>query len=150
MILLFLAGTLSPTQANRLGFGIVLFDPTGLSVKYFIKKKLAVDGILGWNLSGGSDLWLFSDLLFQHFKIETGPRNSLNIYYGPGISIRLGSNPNMGARLIVGLEYFIPQTPLELFLELGPQIDLIPNTKADFTLGLGMRFFLNWKIKRVN
>jgi hypothetical protein len=55
--------------------------------------------------------------------------------------VQLSDNPAFGARIPLGLSFFIPDTQLELFLEIGPALLLIPETDFDFTGGIGARYY---------
>jgi hypothetical protein len=46
-----------------------------------------------------------------------------------------------GLRGVIGLNYLIRKTPLDLFLELAPLVVLTPNSASGVDLGFGARVF---------
>jgi len=45
----------SYTGEKRLGVGVIVGEPTGASVKYWLNDTLAVDGAAGWSLHDHTD-----------------------------------------------------------------------------------------------
>ena len=52
-------------------------------------------------------------------------------------------DPRLGLRIPLGLSYLISNSPLELFGELAPVLDLTPDTTFRVNGGLGLRYWLN-------
>ena len=72
----------SETYAGKLGVGIVIGEPTGGSIKYWLNDTLAVDGAVGWSSHDNTDLYAHSDLLWHNFDLFPVARGRLPVYIG--------------------------------------------------------------------
>jgi hypothetical protein len=68
-------------------------------------------------------------------------KGKLPLYFGIGFRIRIGDEDRIGIRIPVGICYLFEQSPLDIFLELGPVLDLTPATKLRVTSSVGIRYF---------
>jgi hypothetical protein len=154
-VLLLLLGTgiqiASAAPQGRVGFGFVLGDPTGLTVKYFLDRSSAIDGVLGF--APGDRFRLHGDYLW----IRTPFRDQdVSLHYGVGAAIGFGgpvdfdrhrgyfvgtTGLGFAVRIPVGVDYAIPRTPCEVSLELAPLFILAPDAGVGMDLGLGFRFY---------
>ena len=81
---------------------------------------------------------------FDLFKVETG---KMALYYGIGGRVKFGEDAAGGnettvsVRIPVGLTYEFEKTPIELFLEFVPMLDLIPSTEFRLAGGIGARYY---------
>jgi len=128
-------------QNQGFGLGIIVGEPTGLSGKLWTGEKTAFDGGAAWSFKGES-LQLHMDYLLHNFNVIPVEKGMLPIYYGIGGRINLEEDDTRaGIRIPLGLNYHFENAPVDLFLELVPTLDLVPET--DFTLcgGIGARFF---------
>jgi len=74
----------------------------------------------------------------------TGPSfKRLPFYFGVGgrIKIEEGKKEDkIGVRIPVGLDYLFADTPLDIFVEVVPVLDLVPDTDLDFNAAVGIRY----------
>ncbi len=120
--------------------GVILGEPTGLSLKLWRSNNSAFDAALAWSFSDNEAVHLHADYLRHNWlDVESG---SLALYYGIGGRVLLADNSKLGARIPVGLQYILPETRLSLFFEVAPTLNLIPDTDFDVSGGMGIRFFL--------
>jgi hypothetical protein len=146
--LLFLAGA-SLAHAEWLGLGVMVGEPSGLSAKSWLDKTHAVDLGLAWSLSGDTDLQVHADYLIHNFSLlaDSGIKGKMPFYYGLGGRLRLreGSGDKgkdkLGVRIPLGVSWSPPDTQLDVFLEVVPVVDLIPDTEAALNGALGVRFW---------
>src|SRR5689334_13516050 len=61
------------------GLGLIIGDPTGLSLKGFLTRETAIDGAVGIGLLGGHDLHVHADFLW-HFEIKQWDSAALSLY----------------------------------------------------------------------
>ena len=115
---------------RSIGIGIILFEPTGLSVKKWVDDSHAIDFALGWSLiSSPNSLYVHMDYLW--FGV---------VYYGLGARFQqLGSGSQIGLRVPIGVNILV--RPLEVFAEIGPIMNLVPNTSFSLGGGLGARLY---------
>jgi hypothetical protein len=121
-------------QDYKTSLGLRAGLPYGLSIKHFISKTNAVEGILASRWQGFVVTALLEN---EHW---TGNYPGLNWFWGVGAHIGFwdtGNNPNLnanyrgsviGADGILGLEYTFDEIPLNLSLDVLPSVNLIGST----------------------
>ena len=130
-------------EDDNLGLGVVLGEPTGITAKYVLNDKSAIDAGAGWETSGDDRIHVYADYLLyvnDLFDVGTG---SLPLYFGAGIrfiSIE-DDDDELGIRLPVGIEYIFPKLPVRIFGEIVPVLDLTPDTEIDVDGGVGILYF---------
>ena len=120
--------------------GIILGDPTGLSLKFWQSNTTAFDAAFAWSIGKKGNVLLHANYLVHSWQGVS--RGSLALYYGLGARIIFADDPVFGARIPLGLQYIIPSTRLSFFAEVAPTLDLIPSTSFDVNGGIGLRIFL--------
>ena len=128
-------------QDSGFGLGIIVGDPTGLSGKYWLGNNSAIDGAAAWSFGGDGALHLHADYLLHNFSLITIPKGKLPLYYGIGGRIKFSDDARVSVRIPVGLDYMLEGAPLDLFLEIVPMLDLVPDTDFSLNAGLGIRYF---------
>jgi len=146
-VLLFFAFTYDAyAQKNGFGLGVIIGEPTGPCFKVWTGGKTAIDGAVAWSLEGNEDLHLHMDYLLHDFSIVNVDKGRFPLYYGIGgrVQFREGNNQDdlVGVRIPVGMTYLFANSPLELFFEVVPIVDLAPDTELDFNGGAGIRFYI--------
>ncbi len=131
---------LSAAAENKFGAGIIIGEPTGISLKY-----LDFASGIAWSLQNHLhihlDYWIYQDTI----------KKPVDWFIGAGIKFRYmsrdskdrGENDNafgLGLRIPIGVQWFvIPE--VEIFAELAPGISLLPGTDFDIDGGLGARYY---------
>lgn len=139
VVLFFTSHSLS-AQRKTFGVGVILGEPTGLSVKNWMSTNSAWDAAAAWSFSGDGYFHLHFDFL-QHFNIITVGSGELPLYVGIGARAQFRDEFNLGIRVPIGAEYLLADIPIGIFAEVVPILDLIPNTDFDFEFGAGGRFY---------
>jgi hypothetical protein len=121
-------------QDYRTSLGLRAGYPYGLTVKHFLNKTNAIEGVLASSWGGFVITGLYEN---EHW---TGEYPGLNWFWGVGAHIGFwdaGRNPNIdeayvgsviGADAILGLEYTFDEIPLNLSIDLLPSVNLIGHT----------------------
>lgn len=141
---------------KRFGFGIVLGEPTGLTVKYWSANLNAFNFTLGGRSYFGSPR-LGIDYLWHFYAFDS---RIVNLYAGPGLAVGFGAgdgfwyedkkgrffvrendDPGVGVRGVFGLNLVPEETPLEFFLEFGVLVGLAPDVGSAADFALGLRFY---------
>ncbi len=133
IIILLLIAVLSITsygQDFKTSFGARVGFPYGLTIKHFLDKKNAVEGILGSQWQGLTAVVLLEN---EHW---TGYYPGLNWYWGAGVHAGFwDNNPHVnstsskiGIDGIIGLGYTFDEIPLNLSFDLMPSVNLIGAT----------------------
>jgi hypothetical protein len=136
-------------QAQQVGLGIVLGDPTGLSAKFLLDQRSAIDLAFGADLDNDDDLQIHFDYLFSPATIAQSGGVTIPFYFGIGGVVEIDNDNNnnddadIGLRVPVGLSFLFSRAPVEVFVEAGLEILLIEdnNDEVDFDAGLGFRYY---------
>lgn len=144
-ILFLMAATAGWGAKGELGAGIILGSTTGLSGKFWMADKSALDAAAGWNFE---NRWFaFQAGYLYHFPVgdSAGP---LAAYAGAGGLFEYKPPPDdyspsqkhLSARVPLGLEY--RYKPIGFFAEIQPIfLFLFERFTFDFGGGLGARFY---------
>jgi hypothetical protein len=139
------------------GFGLILGDPTGGTVKFWLNKENAIVGDIGADYFGAPRididyLWHFYSFRSTVTSIYAGIggvvgvgqgyyalwyRDDHNRFYYRGVDGQTG----FGARAIFGLNILPRRTPLEFFVEIGPLIGISPAFGVALDFAAGIRFY---------
>jgi hypothetical protein len=139
---------LSAQQGGNVGVGFQAGDPTGLNLHFRGTEPMRLDILFAWDFDDDDDRdFFFVNVHGLFFKpLSASPK--FNFYYGPGLyvgvrddnqgndnddDVVLGLSGNFG--LNVEIDRF------DIFLQLTPRLDLVPDTGFDIGGGLGARFF---------
>lgn len=137
-------------QGGRFGAGFVVGEPTGIAWKYRIDQVNAVDGAIG--LSPYNAYRVHVDYLWQSHPFS---EQNLGMHYGAGVAFGGGRTEyvnrggvlfreqeiGFGVRGVIGLNYLIRNSPVDLFFELAPIVVLTPNSASGIDLGFGARVY---------
>lgn len=131
-------------QQKGFGLGIIAGEPTGLSAKYFTNSINAFDFGLGYSFTSSDNLLhLYIDYIFHNRSLIQSDENFI-VYYGPGVRLKIRKeNSRLGARGVIGINWLPKDAPFDVFFELAPVFDLIPETRFDLSGGVGARYFFN-------
>lgn len=131
------------SQDKGTGLGIIVGEPTGISLKSWISSNTAFDAGLAWSFIDDGSIHLHADYLI-HFNTFNNSR--IPLYVGIGGRIKFKNNKKIndnrfGVRVPIGVAVFINNAPIDVFLELVPVLDLSPKTTLTFNGALGVRYF---------
>jgi len=127
-------------KERSLGLGVIVGEPTGLSFKKWIGKNAAIDAAAAWSFIEDT-FHVHADYLWHNSNLFKAEKGRLLFYFGVGGRISTEAEFRVGARVPVGLNYNFENSPLEVFAEIGPVLDLTPATEFKFTGGVGIRYF---------
>ena len=134
-LLLVVQGSLA--QQREFGLGVIIGEPTGISAKLWTSNYTAFDFGLGWSMEGDrigkydgyyngeSRVHFHMDYLWHSFEaIHSTERFPL--YYGIGRRINTGAgyNSSLAIRGVFGVAWLPRETPIDIFLELVPSLQL--------------------------
>lgn len=143
--LVFLNNPKAHAQVNgnggNLGIGAMLGEPTGISVKLWNNSRNAFDVGVAWSFGENDALHLHGDYL-MHKWFSDIDQGALAFYYGIGGRLVL-SDPDaeLGIRVPFGLNYIIPDSQIDLFVEAVPILNLAPDTDFDGNGAVGIRYY---------
>jgi len=140
-------GSLAQAQDTEkdLGIGFMVGEPTGISLKSWTSGNNAFDLGLSWSFVGPYEaINIHGDYLWHNYDafsdVDSG---TLPLYYGIGGRVIFAENDAViGARVPVGLNYLFEDSPIGLFIEVAPVLDILPSTDFHVNGGVGVRFYL--------
>lgn len=146
IIVIFLLGSETlMAQANgnggNFGAGIMLGEPSGISLKKWNNQQSAFDIGIAWSFSGNNDALLLQGDYLIHNWFDDIDEGRLAWYYGIGGRVVFANDAVLGARIPVGLNYLISDQPIGLFAEVAPILDLVPDTEFDGSGAIGIRYY---------
>jgi len=137
----FLAGVSFAQGYHNVGLGLMLGEPTGISFKLWKRQTVAFDAGAAWSFVSEKSFQIHGDFLLHNFglfQVETG---RMALYYGLGARMKFADRLTMSLRIPIGLSYEFQRTPVELFIEVVPMVDLIPATEVQMAGALGFRYY---------
>jgi hypothetical protein len=112
-------------EKGTLGVGIILGEPTGVSVKLYLKDDQAIQAAAGSAFIGGG-LSVHADYVFHPFILQDRESFTLPFYVGPGVrAIEYSTGGGMsyfalGVRVVGGMLFDFKTIPLDTFIEVAP------------------------------
>ena len=136
------------------GAGIIVGEPTGLSVKLYLDNDMAIDGAVGSAFIGGG-LHVHGDVLWHPWVLENRDTFVLPAYWGVGLrALNHGggdggdSDFHVGLRAVVGIVFDFKEIPIDVFGEVAGVGDIILGSEDDhggvglgINAGLGARYY---------
>jgi hypothetical protein len=147
-VFIFAVSSVSFSQAKGFGIGIIAGEPTGLSFKTWLNNTSAIDAGLGWSFVKEGSIHIHADYLHHFGGIDVSSGN-LPFYIGVGGRIKIKNNDHndsdtrIGVRVPVGITYIPASTPIDVFLEVVPILDLAPESALEFNAAIGIRYYIN-------
>ena len=138
---LFFAVQISVAQERGFGLGVIIGDPTGFSAKLWTSPVNAFDFALGWSM-GGDQVNIHADYLWHSF--ETIHSSELfPLYYGFGgrVITGPGNDGSVAVRGVFGIAWLPHNTPIDVFLELVPTLQITSSTGFGIDAGIGARYY---------
>jgi hypothetical protein len=148
VLIMALSCRIAQSQNRGFGLGIIVGEPTGISLKTWQGKSTALDGALAWSFAGSDFIQLHGDYLSHNFTLLNVEKGRLPFYYGLGGRVRFvdhekgkGDKARLGVRIPLGLAYLFEKITLDIFVEAVPVLDLVPETETDLNAAIGIRYF---------
>jgi hypothetical protein len=123
------------------GLGIIAGEPSGLSFKYWIDGRNAVDGALAWSFVDEGAFHVHADYLWHVRDVVEVESEAFPLYFGVGGRIKTSDDTRAGVRVPLGIDYMFRGAPVNVFFELVPLLDLTPKTEFKFNAAIGGRYF---------
>jgi len=143
-ILVFLASLLllTPAFASDYGLGFMIGQPIGVTGKKWLSEGQAIDAGAGWSIGRNPNFALHADYLWQKQDALVFDGGSpLDFYFGLGGRLNFDDEIEVGARVPLGLAFYMSDRQAELFAEIAPIMNLLPETNLEGDVLLGLRIF---------
>lgn len=137
-VLLAAAVSVRAEEIPKLGAGVVLGVPFGVTAKYWLDPVYAVQSHLG--VSDG-DFTMDADFLKNFDKVlpRKAPGYRMPLYAGLGLKIKSERETFVGIRFVGGVSMFHSRKPIEFFAEVAPVLRLAPSEGGTFDGAVGVR-----------
>lgn len=143
-----LLALLSPALAQDQGFGIgiVLGEPTGVSLGIGLNQAGSLQSHIAWSL-GRDALRANLDYLYSPVtKPVPDGGFSLGFYVGGGVVVAVEddgprADVGLGVRVPIGLKLLPNGAPVDVFAEVAPGVYLLPYTDMLVEGGIGVRYW---------
>lgn len=127
------------SDSRNFGVGLMLGEPSGVSVKSWFNHKSAFDIGAAWSLTGRNEaLHLHADYLRHSWFDNT---DGLAFYYGLGARVIFSEDATAGVRVPVGLNYLFRSIPFDLFVEAVPILDISIDLELAGNGAVGIRYY---------
>lgn len=135
--------TRSLPQDKTFGVGLVVGEPTGASLKYWLSNVSAIDAAAGVTLDDDNDFAAHADYLYHFNDVVVFDHSRFSAYFGGGPQYRVRDHQDdlFSIRAVVGLAYIFDDIPADVFVEVGPLFDITPDDDVSVTAGAGARFW---------
>lgn len=129
------------SPAGDVGLGGQIGDPSGVTLKLYQRPGFAYDFLAAWDLD---DFFFLNGHALYERPIPDSP---LRYYLGPGVVIGFREQRSdrdddeivIGMSGQFGLNFFVEQ--FEVFLQLTPRLQVIPETDGEIGGGVGLRYY---------
>ncbi len=141
ILLLISVQNVYPVQTGNFGLGIILGEPTGISFKSWQSREIAFDAALAWSLGKNGNIHIHVDYLIHNYDIIKLHKAKLPVYFGIGGRLESKDESALGVRIPLGMSYMFEKAPIDLFFEIVPTLNIIPETIFDLEGGIGVRYY---------
>jgi hypothetical protein len=144
--------------SKKFGIGLILGEPTGVTLKYFFAERHAIVGGVGVGWWGGHNFHLHADYTYNA-PVKNTPDFDFKLFIGGGLKFffyyyghyhpvwdddwrdddygRVG----LGIRVPLGIAFHLNKVPLDVFLEIAPGFAFLPWLDGFVDGGLGVRYY---------
>ena len=123
----------------NVGLGIIIGEPTGLSMDFVLSKHNSIAAAAAWSFDGDPSLQAHLDYLFRARDLITIDRTAIPLYFGVGGRVKTSPDERIGVRFPVGMQFALGRSPMEAFFELAPVLDIAPESRLSFNAAVGLR-----------
>jgi hypothetical protein len=138
----FMGPSSAALRGRELGLGMVLGEPSGVLGQFFMTRNSLLDVTLAWSLDNDVGLLAAADYQIYNNIADAPPEWSW--YYGLGGYLAFPEDEDgvLGARVPLGIAYSFPRSIVDLWLEIDPGLQLLPDTEAELMGGVGITFWI--------
>ncbi len=117
-------GSLSfSSPSTKIGVGLILVDPSGLSAKAWLDGSKAIAGGLGWSAEESHYLHIHADFLFTTVRLASDKNLDLDFALGFGGKIVFRDYDSAWFRVPLGIDFRLKRSPLNFFFEVVPSFN---------------------------
>ncbi len=141
----------SADDVDSVSAGVILGEPTGLSIKLWLGDVSALDIALAWSFTDNGAFYMNVDYLTHFFDVFSTAPDRLPLYAGVGGLFRLrsggpppssdsDSSVRLAVRVPLGISFLPAEVPIDLFFEVAPALTVFPETGFGLGGAIGVRY----------
>ncbi|MDD8014556.1 MAG: hypothetical protein PHX45_02600 [Acidobacteriota bacterium] len=134
-------GTAGPPESKATGLGFILGEPTGLMLKSWLSRTTAFDVAAAWSFEDEGAFYVHADYLAHSFGLIETKKGRIPLHYGIGGWAKVDHKTRAGFRIPVGLSYLFDKIPLDIFVEVGGMLEVVPKTDFWANAFVGVRYY---------
>jgi hypothetical protein len=129
-------------QHDGFGLGLIVGEPTGVSLKQWTGPRTAFAFGFAWSFADDAALHIHADYLLHSTQYSSELNGRSPFYYGLGVRLKAEEDDTwLGVRVPLGVAFFINDEPIDFFMEVAPLMDLVPETEFRLNAALGARYY---------
>ena len=141
---------------NRQEIDLIFGEPAGLGNNNWLSEAaIGASSAPASSLVGVNSFEFHADWLWHNYDLIKTRKllESLSLYYGLGGRMKLSGSNNrnedkdedarFGMRGPLGVSYVFQEKPVELFAEVVPILDILPETRLGVGVGIGARYYFS-------
>lgn len=138
-----LSAPAGPAAAQEgMGVGLIMGEPTGVSLKTWLHPTTAFDLSAAWSFVGEDAFHLHGDYVIHNYNTFPVSKGYLPFYYGVGARLKIqDEDGRVGVRTPLGIAYMFAGEPVDLFFEVVPILDVTPATDLSLNASIGARWY---------
>lgn len=137
-----ITGIAIQAEAEPTGIGIIVGEPTGLSFKQWVSPTTAFAAGAAWSFEDEAAFHVHLDYIIHRPRPVDLGSGRWYFYFGLGGRIKVEEDDSrVGPRIPLGVDYMLQGAPVDLFFEVAPIMDLVPDTEFSMNGGVGVRLF---------
>lgn len=145
--------------AGRFGFGFQVGAPFAITGKYWLTKDQALQGYVGTFFGDAGIIGADYVVTFARTRLTGAPLH-FGFHIGGGGALVFGDHAcfnhwndrhchdndgdddiALGVRVPLAANMYLDKVPLEIYLELAPVFEIVPDFDGTLTAGLGVRYY---------
>lgn len=129
-------------DAHGIGVGIMIGEPTGVSLKQWMTEQTALDAAAAWSFENEGAFHAHMDYLVHRPGLAEADAGRVLLYAGIGGRVKAEADDSrIGVRIPLGVDYVFAGPPLDVFFEVVPVLDVAPETDFRVNGGIGVRYY---------
>jgi hypothetical protein len=129
-------------EVSGLGLGIMIGEPTGVSLKQWMTEQAALDAAAAWSFENEGAFHAHVDYLVHRPGLAEADAGRVLLYAGIGGRVKAEADDSrIGVRIPLGVDYVFAGPPLDVFFEVAPVLDMAPKTEFRVNGGVGVRYY---------
>jgi len=128
---------------SKTGLGIIIGEPTGISFKTWTSDQTAFDAALAYSFIDKEHFYFHLNHLW-HSTFQLG-ETTVPWYWGLGGNLRYREKADdqlrIAGRIPLGIYHMFNNFPADIFLEVAPGLDVIPEISFNLGAAIGFRYY---------